>query len=77
MKSFSSLCHQIQGRKTVADDNLIIVQTLLTFRDSVLPGQLHVLGVPPRHSLNRRVKPERLSDAHGCEGKAGQILPNQ
>lgn len=61
----------------MADDNLITVQTLLTFRDSALPRQLHVLDVPPRHSLNRRVKPEGLSDAHGCEGKAGQILPDQ
>lgn len=48
----------------------------LAFRDRVASRQLHVLGVPPRDSLNRSVKPERLSDAHGGEGKAGQILPD-
>lgn len=49
---------------------------MLAFRDRVASGQLHVLEVPPGDSLDRRVKPERLSDAHGGEGKAGQILPD-
>lgn len=40
-----------------------------------IPGQHHILGVPPCYSLHRRVQPERLSDAHGGEGKIGQILP--
>lgn len=38
--------------------------------------QLHVLEVPPRDGLDRGVKPERLSDAHGGERKVGQVLPD-
>lgn len=47
----------------------------LAFRYHVASRQLHVLDVPPRDGLNRRVMPERLSDAHGGEGKARQIVP--
>lgn len=47
----------------------------LTCRYSAAPWQCHVLGVPPRHRLHRSVQPEGLSDAHGGEGEAGQILP--
>lgn len=49
---------------------------MLAFRDRVTSRQLHILDVPPCDSLNRRVKPERLSDAHGGEGEAGQVLPD-
>ena len=37
--------------------------------------QRHVLGVPPGYGLHRSVQPQSLSDAHGGEGKVGQILP--
>lgn len=47
----------------------------LTSGDGAVPRQRHVLGVRPRHSLHWRVQPERLSDAHGGEGKVGQVLP--
>lgn len=65
MYKCSAVCGQKKPQESVP----------LTLRHRAIPRQRHILGVLPRHSLNRRVQPERLSDAHGGERKVGQILP--
>lgn len=48
---------------------------VLTSRDCATARQCQVLGVLPGDSLHWRMEPERLSNAHGGEGKAGQVIP--
>lgn len=48
---------------------------VLTSRDCATAWQCQVLGVLPGDSLHWRMEPERLPNAHGGEGKAGQVIP--
>lgn len=47
----------------------------LTSGDCATTRKCQVLGVLPGDSLHWRMEPEWLSNAHGGEGKAGQVIP--
>lgn len=48
----------------------------LTSGDAAASRQPDVPEVPPGHGLHGRVEAQRLLDAHGGEGEAGQVLPD-